>query len=147
MKFIKQGIYAVILVAVAVGVVFGISLFSGTSPVSDVQAAESEDRAGQVHLQQESVMQFYEKTFPERPSIIIPSASNAVNVSVTVLENLSLLVVDGQPKYATNWKFGASVYKETEGDSIVYWTVTADYQVLRYLTIFRIIILYNNRNQ
>jgi len=81
----------------------------------------------QVHLQQESVTQFYEETFPDGPSMIIPSASDAVNVSVTVLDNLSLSVTDGQPKYATNWKYGATLHEESEGDSVLIWTVAANY--------------------
>jgi len=152
---LKQGIYAIILVAVVVGVTFGISYVFGTHPVVDVQAAESEERVRQVHLQQESMMQFYENTFQEEPSIIIPSgsdtvivkgesieiedtsqedliviipsASDAINVSISVLQNLSLSIVDGQSKYATNWKFGATLHEKIEGDSVLIWTVTADY--------------------
>jgi len=82
---------------------------------------------GQVHLQQESVENFYEETFPEGPSIIIPSASDAVTVSVTVLDNLSLSVDDGNPKYATNWKFGATLHTEMVSSSEIAYTATADY--------------------
>lgn len=87
----------------------------------------SAQSVGQVYQQQESVRQFYEETFPEGPSIIIPSASDAVRVSVTVLENLHLSVINGQPKYGTNWKFGATLHEDLEGDSVLIWTVTADY--------------------
>ncbi len=110
---------------------------------------------GQVHLQQESMMQFFENTFQEEPSVIIPSgsdtvivkgesietedtsqedliviipsASDAVRLSTTVLDNLSLSVVHGNPKYATNWKFGATVHTDWTGESKVLYTVTADY--------------------
>jgi len=126
-SLIKWGIYAVILVVVVVGVTFGISYLFGTYPVVDVQAAESEKSVGQVHLQQESVKLFYEEMFPEGPSIIIPSASDAVQVSVTVLDNLSLHMENDQPKYATNWPFGATLHTNWVGESEVSYTVTADY--------------------
>jgi len=126
-SLIKWGIYAVILVVVVIGITFGISSLFGTRPVVDVQAAESEERVGQVHLQQESVKLFYEETFPEQPSMIIPSASDAVQVSVTVLDNLSLHMENNQPKYATNWRFGATLHTDWLDESEVLYTVTADY--------------------
>lgn len=87
----------------------------------------SAQSVGQVHLQQESVQNFYEENFPEGSSYIIPSASDAVQVSVFVLENLHLSVADGQPTYGTNWKFGATLHQDYKGDSVLIWTVAADY--------------------
>lgn len=90
---------------------------------SDIYAQST----GQVHLQQESVQNFYEETFPQGSSYIIPSASDAVRVSVTVLDNLSLHLENGQPKYATNWKFGATVHIERVSPTEIAYTATADY--------------------
>jgi hypothetical protein len=112
----------------------------------------SAQSVGQVHLQQESVMQFYEETFQEEPStiihsgtdtvtvkgesidvekmrqlVIISSASDAVNVSTTVLDNLSLSVIKEQPQFATNWQYGATLHTDWKSDTEVYYTVTADY--------------------
>lgn len=123
---IKQFFNFIILVVAVVGITFGISLLNNTYP-PEVQAAEPEERVGQIHLQQEAVTQFYEEIFTDKPSAIILSASGVVKVSVTVLDNLSLSVVDGQPKYATNWKFGATVHKERVSPTQIAYTVAADY--------------------
>ena len=58
---------------------------------------------------------------------IYPPVSQSVSVSVTVLENLSLSIINGQPKFATNWPFGATLIKYIVSENEIYWTVTADY--------------------
>lgn len=90
---------------------------------SEIQAQS----VGQVQLQQESIQRSYEGTFPPGSSYIVPSVSNTVQVSVTVLENLHLSVIDGTPKYGTNWRFGATLHTDWIGESEVLYTVTADY--------------------
>jgi len=54
---IKQFCYLIISVVIATAIVFGISYLDDTYP-PEVQAAESEVRVGQIHLQQESVKPF-----------------------------------------------------------------------------------------
>lgn len=151
---IKWVSYSVILVIFVTGATLAISYLNGTYP-PEVQAAESAARVGQIHLQQESVMKFYKDTIQEKPSmivpsgpdtviikgesievgdafqeefvVIIPSASDAINVSTTVLDNLSLHMEDSQPIYATNWLYGATLYHENIDSNTIIYTVTADY--------------------
>jgi len=154
-KVLKQFIYFTIILIIVIGITFIISLLISTPSVDDMQAAESKVRVEQVYLQQESVRYFYEKWSQEESSAIsrsgsdtvivkgesteitdtsqgdiitiISSASDAINVSISVLQNLSLSVADGQPKYATNWKFGATVHTEIVSSTEIAYTVTADY--------------------
>lgn len=97
----KTRIYALIFIAIVLITSFGIN----------AQTAKSQEREGQVYIQQKSVA-----------------------VSVTVLDNLSLLIVDGQPKYATNWPYGATLQIDESHPPVTkecmrfpYWTVTANY--------------------
>jgi len=117
----KKGIFVIISTAIILYTTF--SLYS----VAGVKAAESQDRVGQVRLQQESVQNMFADKYPPESSYIVPSASDAVNVSVTVLQNLSLSIVNDQPKYATNWPYGATLYLDESQAPYIYWTVTADY--------------------
>lgn len=152
-KHILTAISIVIAVTIATAVYANNEM--NTQFLNAEQGIGEPDGVGQIHQQQEAVQQFYEDTFQEEPSIIIPSASDevivkgssieiedtfkenlliiipsasdAVNVSINVLKNLSLSVVDSQPKYTTNWPYGASVYAENPSENTTIWTATADY--------------------
>ncbi len=60
-------------------------------------------------------------------SFIFSTASDQVGVSVTVLPNLSLSVVAGEPRYATNNPFGMTVTVDDSRSPVVTWIATADY--------------------
>ena len=58
---------------------------------------------------------------------IFPSATDQVRVSVNVLPNLSLSVISGQPKYATNNPYGLTLKVDESKPPIVIWIATPDY--------------------
>ncbi len=87
----------------------------------------SQERVGQIYLHQEAVKNQFIDKYQEETSFIVPSASDAVTVSVNVLDNLSLSVRDSQPEYATNWPYGATLHEDHDGKYTINWTVTADY--------------------
>lgn len=126
LSIIKWVSYSVILVIFVAGTTLAISYLNDTYP-PEARAAESAARVGQIHLQQESVTNFYNKIFPEEPSAIIPSASDAVQVSVTVLDNMSLHIDQSQPIYATNWFYGVTLYHENIDSQTIIYTIAADY--------------------
>lgn len=53
--------------------------------------------------------------------------SENVEVSVTVLPNLSLSVIGGEPKYATNNPFGMTFKADLSKNPIIIWIATPDY--------------------
>ncbi len=145
----KMSLFHRMLLISGIATIVALVAMVGFSP--DLSAKST----SQVHQQQEAMMQFYEESLLEKPSIIvpsgpdtviikgesieaedtfqkevviiIPSAANAINVSVDVFDNLSLSIVDGQPEYATNWFFGATLHMEEVSRTELAYTVTADY--------------------
>ncbi|MFC1687459.1 hypothetical protein ACFL0L_02675 [Patescibacteria group bacterium] len=105
-------------IGMIIAVTIATAVYANTVPQEEV---------GQVHQQQESVNSHFIDKYPPETSFIVPSASDTVNVSVTVLENLSLSVDEAEPHYATNWPYGASIYSETPAENTTIWTATADY--------------------
>ena len=94
--------------------------------IATIMYARSEISA-QVTNPQIKITQPTDTYTSSQQSRMVMLASQDVSVTVTVLPNLSLSIIEGEPKYATNWPYGATLSVNKADYPTIYWTVTADF--------------------
>jgi hypothetical protein len=90
---------------------------------SDIYAQTTD----QVYLQQQSIKDLVASKYPPDYSHAVLSASETVAVSVTVLQNLSIMFVEGQPILGSNHELAYTVRLDKSQLNYQIWWISPDF--------------------